>query len=351
MSPTTVPATGGRIGVLLVNLGTPDAPTPAAVRRYLAEFLSDRRVIDSPRWLWLPILYGIILRIRPRRSAHAYASIWTANGSPLRVYSQSLADQLDRHVRRATSNRACVVLAMRYGQPAIAATIERLRAEGMRRLLVVPLYPQYSATSSGTVFDAVTSALQTMRWPPELRFVNDYHDDAEYISALANNVEDFWKRHGRARLLLSFHGIPERYVRAGDPYFDQCQVTAQRLRDRLGVGAEGAVVAFQSRVGLEPWLQPYTDEVLRRLPSAGVRRVQVLCPGFAVDCLETLEEIALRYCDLFVACGGEQLDYIPALNDGPAHVAMLLRLIGHGVAGWLQFSQAVADVGIADRTR
>jgi len=338
--------------VLLVNLGTPEAPTAKAVRPYLAQFLGDRRVIDYPRWLWWLILHGVILRVRPARSAHAYQRIWTPAGSPLRVGSEALAARLQEKLSQACREPVRVVLAMRYGQPSVPSQIERLQREGVRRLLVLPLYPQYSATSTGSVLDAVAEAMQSLRWPPELRLINDYHDDPAHIDALARSIEQHWATRGRGeRLLLSFHGIPERYVREGDPYFDQCQVTAQRLRDRLGVGAEDAVVAFQSRVGREPWLQPYTDEVLRRLPSAGVRRVQVLCPGFAVDCLETLEEIALRYRDLFVACGGEQLDYIPALNDGPAHVAMLLRLIGNGVAGWLQFSQAAADVGIADRTR
>jgi ferrochelatase len=324
--------------VLLVNLGTPDAPTPAAVRRYLAEFLSDPRVIDTPRWLWWPILHGVILRIRPRRSAHAYASIWTEQGSPLRVYSQSLADRLDRALRAETANRVRVVLAMRYGQPSIAATLDRLRSEGLRRLLVLPLYPQYSGTSTGTAIDAVTSALQRMRPDPDMRCINDYHDDDGYVSALAATVENFWNNHGRApKLLLSFHGIPERYVRNGDPYFTQCRVTAQRLRARLRMSEEDLLVAFQSRVGREPWLKPYTDEVLAQMAGQGIGRIQVLCPGFAVDCLETLEEIAMRDRDLFIASGGERLDYIPALNDGPAHVAALLALIRRSGAGWLDF--------------
>jgi ferrochelatase len=327
--------------VLLVNLGTPDAPTPAAVRRYLAEFLSDPRVIDTPRWLWWPILHGVILRVRPRRSAHAYASIWTEQGSPLRVYSQSLADRLDRALRAETADRVRVVLAMRYGQPSIAGTLERLRAEGLRRLLVLPLYPQYSGTSTGTAIDAVAAALQHMSPSLDLRYINDYHDDNGYISALAETVENFWNSHGRApKLLLSFHGIPNRYVRNGDPYFVQCLATAQRLRTRLHISEEDLVVAFQSRVGREPWLKPYTDEVLAQMPAQGIGHVQVLCPGFAVDCLETLEEIALRDRDLFIASGGERLDYIPALNDGPEHLAVLLALIRRYGAGWLEFGAA-----------
>ena len=324
--------------VLVVNLGTPDAPTASAVRRYLAEFLSDPRVIDLPRWVWLPILYGVILRVRPRRSAHAYASIWTERGSPLRVYSEALAAELDARVRSVTSNRARAVLAMRYGQPAIAATVERLQAEGVRRLLVLPLYPQYSATSTGTVFDAVTSAMQRLRWPPELRLVGDYHDEAQYISILASSVQAFWQANGRAdRLLLSFHGIPQRYARSGDPYHEQCLATAGRLRAALDLDERAFGVSFQSRVGREPWLQPYTDETLRDLPRQGIRHVQVLCPGFAVDCLETLEEIAMRGREQFLEAGGERFDYIPALNDSGAHADMLLQLLRRHAAGWSEF--------------
>ena len=332
--------------VLVVNLGTPDAPTPAAVRRYLAQFLSDRRVIDTPRWLWWPILHGVILRLRPRRSARAYASIWTPQGSPLRVFSEALAEQLDRRIGATTAGRVGVALAMCYGQPSIAATLERLRGQGMRRLIVLPLYPQYSATSTAAVFDAVTLALQRWRWTPELHFVNDYHDDAAYIAALAQSVEDFRKNHGGAdALLLSFHGIPERYVRSGDPYLDQCRTTAQRLRERLGLDEDRLLVSFQSRVGREPWLQPYTDQTLQLLPGRGVRHVQVLCPGFAVDCLETLEEIAMADRELFLAAGGERFDYVPALNDGAAQVEMLLGLIRRHAGGWFG-AAAAADQAV-----
>jgi len=339
--PDPAPASGADV-VLLVNLGTPDAPTPAAVRRFLAEFLSDRRVIDAPRWLWLPLLYGVILNVRTRRSAHAYASIWTERGSPLRVYSEALAERLDRRVRAQTAGRVRVVLAMRYGQPSIAAVVERLQAAGLRRLLLLPLYPQYSGTSTGTAVDALAATLQRLHPAPELRCIDNYHDDPGYISALAENVEKFWKTHGRApKLLLSFHGIPQRYVRHGDPYFDQCLATAQRLRARLQMRDDDLLVAFQSRVGRAAWLQPYTEQVLAELPGRGIRHIQVLCPGFAVDCLETLEEIALRYRDRFVAAGGERLDYIPALNDSPEHVEALLALIRGHAAGWFEPTSAM----------
>jgi protoporphyrin/coproporphyrin ferrochelatase len=337
MSAAGKPATA----VLLVNLGTPQAPTPAAVRRYLAEFLSDARVIDLPRWLWLPILYGVILNVRPRRSAHAYRSIWTERGSPLRVYSEALAGKLDARVRAATSGRARVVLAMRYGEPAIADTIRQLHEQGVRRLMIFPLYPQYSASSTGTVFDAATSALQRLRWPPELRFVGDYHADAGHVGALAQSVRAFWQAHGRApKLLLSFHGIPERYGRAGDPYGAQCRATAQQLREALQLDDGAFDVSFQSRVGRETWLQPYTEDVLRELPGQGIRHLQVLCPGFAVDCLETLEEIAMRGRDTFLAAGGERLDYIPALNDSAGQVDALFALVRRHAAGWDEFAGA-----------
>ncbi len=328
---TSAPRAGIDTAVLLLNLGTPAAPTPAAVRRYLAEFLRDRRVVDYPRWLWLPLLYGAILPWRPRRSACAYASIWTAQGSPLLVNSRALSERL----AQALAGRVRVELAMRYGEPSIAQAVARLDAAGVRRLLLLPLYPQYSATTTASAFDGVFAALGRLRRVPEVRSIAEYHAAPEYIAALAQGVEAHWRTHGRGeRLLLSFHGIPERYARAGDPYREQCLATARLLRERLGVDERFVCVAFQSRVGREPWLQPYTDERLRQLPREGVRHVQVLCPGFAVDCLETLEEIALRGREQFLAAGGARLDYIPALNDSAAHVALLGALIERNLRGW-----------------
>ena len=328
-----VQAAAGGIGILLVNLGTPEAPTARALRPYLAEFLSDRRVIDYPRWLWWPIL-RVILAIRPRRSAHAYARIWTEAGSPLRVLSEALATALQAEL----GDQARVALAMRYGSPSVAAKIAELQAAGVRRLLVLPLYPQYSATSSGSVIDAVADALKQLRWPPELRLVNDYHDDPTHIDALAQRIERWWEIHGRGeRLLLSFHGIPERYVRLGDPYLAHCQATAARLRARLGLDETQLLMSFQSRVGREPWLQPYTDATVRQLAGEGTKRLDVACPGFAVDCLETLEEIAMQNRDFFLAAGGRELRYIPALNDSPEQVASLAAIIRRHVQGWVQF--------------
>ena len=327
-------------GVLLVNLGTPTAPTARSVRPYLAQFLGDRRVIDYPRWLWWPILHGVILRVRPKRSAHAYARIWDERGSPLRYLSEALASALQTGLDRQQPGTLRVALAMRYGEPSVAQAIARLQREGVRRLLVLPLYPQYSATSTGSVIDAVADALKLLRWPPELRIVNDYHDDPGHIEALAQSVERWWGANGRGeKLLLSFHGIPERYVRLGDPYADQCRRTAQLLRERLQLGEDDLLVSFQSRVGRERWLQPYTDATVRRLAAEGVKRLDVACPGFAVDCLETLEEIAMQNRDFFIAAGGESLRYIPALNDSAEQVASLAALVHRHLGGWPEASR------------
>ncbi|MGA9334931.1 MAG: ferrochelatase [Rudaea sp.] len=320
------------ITVLLLNLGTPDAPTTASVRRYLAQFLSDRRVIDYPRWLWLPLLHGVILRLRPQRSARAYASIWTAAGSPLLVNTRSLTQKL---ASKLAADGVRVEFAMTYGQPSIPETLKTLLAKDSRRVLLLPLYPQYSATSTASALDGVFAALREQRWLPEVRTINDYHVAAEYIRALAESVERYWDTRGRGeRLLLSFHGIPLRYVQSGDPYRDQCLATAQALRERLNMDETNLMVSFQSRVGRERWLDPYTDLELPRIAAEGVRHVQVLCPGFAVDCLETLEEIAIRGREQFLAAGGVRLDYIPALNDTDAHVRLLRSLIDHHICDW-----------------
>ncbi|MBN8885404.1 MAG: ferrochelatase [Rudaea sp.] len=338
--PASAQAPGAKTTVLLVNLGTPDAPTPAAVRRYLAEFLSDPRVIETPRWLWWPILHGVILRIRPARSAHAYSSIWTEQGSPLLVLSRALSEKL-RGVFAPTDVN--VELAMRYGTPSIRDVIARLHGEGVRRLLVLPLYPQYSAASTGSAFDATTRALQTLRWPPELRFVNDYHDDPRHIDALAASVQAHWQQHGRAqKLLLSFHGLPQSCIDRGDPYLDHCRATTRLLQAKLGLNDSECALSFQSRVGREVWIKPYTEELLDRWPSEGVRKIQVLCPGFAVDCLETLEEIAIRDRARFIAAGGESLDYIPALNSQDTQVDALAGLIRRHLQGWTEATHASA---------
>ena len=318
-------------GVLLANLGTPDAPDRAAVRRYLKQFLWDPRVVETPRPLWWLILNGIILTTRPQRSAKAYASIWGAEGSPLLSISRA------QHARlaQALGPTLKVELAMRYGQPSIPQALAALRQAGVRRLLVLPLYPQYSGTTTASVFDAVTQEISGWRWIPELRFVNQYHDDPGFIAALAESVRAYQAEHGRPqRLVMSFHGLPRAYFDAGDPYYCQCQKTARLLAETLGLTAEDYAVTFQSRLGVKAWLQPYTDEYLQGLPPQGIRRVQVICPGFSADCLETLEEVAMENRDHFLAKGGEAYDYIPCLNDGAGHIAFLQGLVHRHLQGW-----------------
>lgn len=328
-----------RVGVLLVNLGTPDAPTAAAVRPYLAQFLGDPRVIEYPRLLWKAILHGVILRIRPKRSAHAYARIWTPEGSPLRTGSEALAAALQAELSAVVPGPVRVALAMRYGRPDVASRVAELQREGVRRLIVLPLYPQYSATSTGSVFDAVADTVKGLRWPPELRQINDYYAEPAYIEALAASVRAHWAANGRGeKLLLSFHGIPERYLRAGDPYFCQCHATARLLREALGMGEDEALISFQSRVGRERWLHPYTDETVKQLGAKGLKRIDVISPGFAVDCLETLEEIAMQNADFFREAGGETLSYIPCLNARPSHVRALASLVLRHGQGWPEFS-------------
>ncbi len=332
-----------KTAVLLLNLGTPDAPTTSAVRRYLAEFLSDSRVVERPRWFWLPILYGIILQIRPRRSAHAYRLVWSAQGSPLEVNTRELAAAVQEALDSSHKNLV-VRHAMRYGRPAIGSVMRELATAGVTRFLVLPLFPQYSATTTAAAFDAVTEELRKWRRVPQLRWIDDYHDDPRHIDALARSVEVFRGQHGGdGYLLLSFHGLPQSYVRAGDPYFDQCHTTARLLTERLNLGEDRIGISFQSRLAGEPWLMPYTDKVLEELPAKGTKHVQVLCPGFAVDCLETLEEIALRNKETFIDAGGELFDYIPALNADPVHVAMVSAIVGENL--WVRSRES----GIGNR--
>ena len=321
--------------MLVTNLGTPAAPTPAAVRRYLAEFLSDRRVIELPRWLWLPILYGVILAVRPRRSAAAYREVWSDEGSPLLVNARRQAAALDSALNDGAGVRIALELGMRYGEPSIASALTELEEAGARRVLVLPLYPQYSASTTASTYDAVFAAMAGRRRVPELRLVSDYHDHPGYIEALAESVRA--ARRGRthsARLLMSFHGLPQRYCDAGDPYEAQCRETARRVAACLDEPAGNWAVAFQSRVGREKWLEPYTEDVLREWAGAGVARVDVLCPGFSADCLETLEEIAIRGAQLFRESGGEALHYIPALNAAPGHIDALADIVSSRIRDW-----------------
>jgi len=324
-----------RTGILLVNLGTPDAPDRASVRRYLKEFLSDPRVVEGPRLPWWLVLNLIILNTRPGRSAKAYQKVWTEQGSPLLSISReqeaalraSLAGQFGDHVR--------VELAMRYGSPSIESGLAALREQGVRRILVLPLYPQYSATTTASIFDEVTDQVRKWRWLPELRFINHYHDEPAYIAALADSVRKWREEHGDAeRLMMSFHGIPQDYFEKGDPYFCECQKTGRLLAESLGLQENEWQLTFQSRLGPRQWLQPYTDHTLEQMGKDGVKSVQVLCPGFSADCLETLEEIAMENRDVFLEAGGERYEYIPCLNADKAHIDMLTGLVMKHIAGW-----------------
>lgn len=323
---------GEQTALLLVNLGTPAAPTARAVRPYLREFLSDRRVVEVPRWLWWLILRGVILPFRSSRSAAAYAKIWRPEGSPLLYYTQQLSCAL---AQQPELQQVLVAEAMTYGEPAIAGVLQQLQKKNVRRLLVLPLYPQYSATTTASVFDAVTRCLQKQRWLPELRFINQYFQWPEWSQAVADSIRSYRQAEGTAeQLLFSFHGIPQRYFRQGDPYYCQCHASARMIAAQLQLSDSEWQVSFQSRLGREPWLQPYTDHVLEAIADKGGKHVQVVCPGFAVDCLETLEEIAMQNEELFIEAGGERLDYIPALNAEPAHARLLAKLVSAHLQGW-----------------
>lgn len=322
-------------GVLLVNLGTPEAPTSSAVRRFLKQFLSDPRVVEYPRWLWWLILNGIILRIRPTRSAAAYREIWTDEGSPLMIYSQAIARKMQDLLGARFADAANVELAMSYGDPSIDDAVDRLLGKGARRLLVLPLYPQYSGTTTASVIDAVARKLNKLRWVPEMRFINQYHDERGYIDALVASIREHWDKHGRGdKLMFSFHGVPKTTLLGGDPYHCQCRKSARLVVETLGLTDDEWVLSFQSRVGREEWLRPYTDETVAELGKAGLGKLDVVCPGFSTDCLETLEEIAMQNAELFEESGGGTLSYIPALNARMDHVEFLAGLVEKHVSGW-----------------
>ena len=326
---------GNKIGILLTNLGTPDAPTPSAVRRYLAEFLSDSRVVETPRVIWMFILHGIILRTRPKRSAAAYAEVWEEDGSPLLSISKQQSGSLQLVLDELASDRYQVVLAMRYGTPSISNGLELLRQGGCSRILVLPLYPQYSATTSASTFDAVSRELQSWRWLPDLRFITHYPTYPPYIQALASSIRDFWDQHGKAdKLLLSFHGIPQSYADSGDPYPEECRATAEAVAETLGLNETEWTFAFQSRMGKKPWVKPYTDVVLQEFGQQGLESINVICPGFPTDCLETLEEIAIENQSYFHEAGGGEYRYIPSLNASKIHIEMLAELVTEQTLGW-----------------
>ena len=331
-----------RIGILLTNLGTPDAPTASAVRRYLAEFLSDRRVVEIPPLIWKLILHGIILRTRPAKSAEKYASIWMPEGSPLLVWTQRQA----QYLRGALGERVKamglpadlvkVEVGMRYGNPSIASALANLKAENCDRILLLPMYPQYAASTTATACDAVFAVLAQDRTTPALRTISCWHDDPNYIKALAARINDYWKKHGRPdKLVMSFHGVPKATLLKGDPYHCLCRKTARLLAQELGLTESQWMLTFQSRFGRAEWLQPYTDAALKSLPTQGVRNVHVVCPGFPADCLETLEEIAIEGKETFLHAGGAQYAYIAALNDHPALILALTELALTHLQGWL----------------
>jgi ferrochelatase len=311
-------------GVLLVNLGTPDEPTPFAVRRYLREFLSDSRVIEIPKIFWLFILYIIILPFRSYKSAKLYQKIWTEKGSPLRVITASLTKKLQAYF----GDEIIVEMAMRYGNPSIESVLIKMRENKIDKLIILPLYPQYSAPTTATTFDEVARILKSFRYIPKLYFINDYHVDQNYISAVANSIAKNWKEKGKTqKLLFSFHGLPKLFIEKGDPYYSYCLETADLIAKKLNLNKKEWSVSFQSRLGKAEWLKPYTDKILVNLPSENIKSVTVVCPGFSVDCLETLEEINLFNQKIFLEAGGEIFNYVPALNDSDEHVTALTKLI------------------------
>jgi ferrochelatase len=331
------PVAAGHIGVLLVNLGTPEGTGYWPMRRYLSEFLSDRRVIEWPRWLWQPILQGIVLSVRPKKSGALYASIWNKerNESPLRTFTRSQAEKLAAEL--ASEDGVIVDWAMRYGEPSVASRLDALKEAGCERVLVFPLYPQYSAPTTATVNDVAFDALKRMRWQPALRTVPPYHDEPVYIDALAESIE----AHLRSLdfepevLIASYHGLPVSYFRKGDPYHCHCQKTSRLLRERLGWREGRLITTFQSRFGPEEWLQPYTDKTVERLARDGVKRLAIVNPGFVSDCLETLEEIAVQNREIFLHHGGEKFSHVPCLNDSPAGMRVITSVVHRELRGWL----------------
>lgn len=313
-----------RIGVLLVNLGTPDEPTAPALRRYLAEFLSDPRVIEIPRLLWKLVLHGVILRTRPKKSAALYRQVWTSEGSPLLVISK----QQQIAIQQSLGSEYSVKLGMRYGNPSIASALRELQAEAVRKIIVLPLYPQYAGPTTGSTFDAVSNELKKWRWVPELHFINNYCDNALYIEALANSVREFIEKNGKPqKFIFSYHGTPKRNLELGDPYYCLCIKTTRLVAEKLNLDKNDYIASFQSRFGYAEWLKPYTDETLKNLPAQGVKNIAILSPAFSADCLETLEELAVENRHVFLQAGGESYEYIPALNARDDHIFALANLI------------------------
>jgi ferrochelatase len=333
-------STQPRIGVLLVNLGTPDSPSYFAVQRYLRQFLGDRRVINTSRFIWLPLLYGVILPFRPLKTVRNYRKIWMRGGSPLAVYSKRLTDKVGAVLQSRIGDDVRVALAMTYGNPSIAGAIKALAEQNVKKLLVLPLYPQYCSSTTGSVFDRASKVMHRWRWLPETRFVNDYHNDTGYIDALAASIRNHWEQVGeRSHLLFSYHGIPAVYVKEGDPYQAQAEATTRMVVSRLGLAEEDYSHCYQSRFGSVVWLQPYTEDTLEKLAKRGLRKLTIVSPSFAVDCLETLQECAIEYRDKFLELGGEKLALVPALNDDDQHAEALAKIVQNQLAGWIPPAQ------------
>ena len=323
-----------KTGILLTNLGTPDSPTAKAVKPYLKEFLSDPRVIELPKVLWQVILRGIILQIRPRRSAKIYKSVWTKEGSPLLQISEKQINFLKKKLNTTYPN-TIFVLAMRYGNPSIENVLKELRRKQVRRLLVFPLYPQYCAATTASTFDAVTNVLQKTRWIPELRFINQYFEEEAYIKALAHSIQQFWNKNGKPqKIVFSYHGIPKKYHTQGDPYHCFCLKTTRLVKEYMQLSDEEVLTTFQSRFGRQEWLQPYTSQTLKELPNQGIKKINIISPGFSADCLETLEELEVENREYFEKAGGEDYHYIPCLNDNSMHIDMMEHLINKHTQGW-----------------
>ena len=323
-----------KTGVLITNLGTPDAPDAKSLRKYLNQFLSDQRVIEIPKFLWQIILKGIILQVRPRKSAANYKKIWTDNGSPLLDISKRQIEGVKKVISLKYPNIE-FALGMRYGNPSIESALKDLQNRQVRRLLVLPLYPQYCAATTGSTFDEVTNILQTWRWIPELRFINQYFEEEEYIDALATSIKNFWEKNEKPqKIVFSYHGIPKKYLTNGDPYHCFCLKTTRLVKEKMNLTDEEIITTFQSRFGRAEWLKPYTAETLKELPAQGVKNIHIISPGFSADCLETLEELEEENREYFIEAGGEKYKYIPCLNDNEKHLKFISHLIIKHTQGW-----------------
>ena len=341
-----------RIGLLLTNTGTPDAPTRSALRSFLAQFLSDSRVVDWPRWIWIPILHGIILRLRSRRVARRYQRIWTKQGSPLLISTRNVAARLQEALQAQYSQQIMVAVGMRYGTPSIAEGLQELQSSGVGRILILPLFPQYTAATTASSFDAVFAEIQRWRWMPELRTVNSYHAHPAYIRALVSTIQASWEQDRKTdRLLFSFHGIPESQLHAGDPYYHQCQETASLVAQQLDLAEGTYQISFQSNFGPQEWLKPYTGTLLRQWAEEGIGGVGVICPGFSCDCLETLYEIKEEARQAFKQAGGKDFSYIDALNDRPEHIQAIAEIILPQLEDWLNYVDETKNENPVERLR